>query len=129
MGEGCEVLESIVLARLESGVASAISVDGSGALSANGFVKCDLFGEGIMHSGIAQSGIFISTCLGVAERELCGRVSGDADKGALKERGEPLPLENDPEEPPELGSESSDTYEYSSGITIGMCFGRDAILR
>jgi hypothetical protein len=59
-----------------------------------------------MHSGIAQSGIFISTCLGAAERDVLGRESGEAG-AALKERGDPLPLENEPNEP-ELRSESSE---------------------
>lgn len=96
----------MVLARLDSGVAWGISVDGNGALSANGLVNFALCGDGIMHSGIAQSGIFISTCLGVAEREILDRgYSGDAGAPWL-ERGEQLPLEKDPQE---LSSENSDT--------------------
>lgn len=84
--------------------------EGTGVLSGNELVDGDCSGvvDVVMHSGIAQSGIFISTCLGAVEREVLGRKSGDEGEAVWEDRGEPLALlENEPNEP-ELGSESSE---------------------
>lgn len=64
------------------------------------------------------SGTLISTCLG-EDRVLFVAVVLVSDLGELLPGGEY-------EKEPELGSDNSDgTYEYSSGMIIGTCLGRE----